>query len=100
MEPHPPLLLNKTRVAVVGSIQGEQALRLSHIHPLYRDYNKQFYLILEDANRGTTYEASIKPFLRAINVRGAYLAMIDKHAGREKLIITLQDAKYCVNNRR
>ena len=45
--PHTPLLVNQPHSAVGGSIQGEQALRLSHMYPLYRNDNKKIYGILE-----------------------------------------------------
>ena len=48
----------------MGSVAGKQALRLSHNHPLFRNDNEQFYGILEEAVRGTVYEATIKPFQR------------------------------------
>ena len=70
------------------------------MHPLYRDKNKQFYGILEEATHGTTYEASIKHFHRAINGCGSYLAMIAQHTERDKWIIVLQYANYFINNRR
>ena len=38
--PHPGLDAGQPHSDEAGSIQGEQALRLSHNHPLYRDDNK------------------------------------------------------------
>ena len=64
------------------------------------DENKVFYEILEEATCGTTYEASSKPFHRTSNGCGAYLAMISKHAGRDRWIIILQYANNFVNNQR
>ena len=40
--PHPPLLVNQPHSDVGGSVQEEQGIRLYHMHPLYRDNNKQF----------------------------------------------------------
>ena len=67
--PHPGLMKNCPHSEAAGSIQGEMTLRLSHTHPLYRNDNKALYEILEEALRGTTYEASIKSFRRANNGR-------------------------------
>ena len=64
------------------------------------DDNKQFYGLLEETTRSTTYKASIKPFYRASNGPGEYLAMIAQHVGREKWIIILRGAKYFINDRR
>ena len=97
--PHPPLLVNQTHSDVGGSIQEEQSLRLYHMHPIYRDNKKQFYGILGETTQGTTYEDSTKPFHRDSNGHGAYLAMIDQHAGRDKWIIIFRDAKDFFNNR-
>ena len=78
--PHPTLVLSPYSTPV-GSVAGEQALRLSHTHPLFRDDNEQFYWILEEAVCGTVYEATIKPFQRLADGRGSYLALIAQHAG-------------------
>ena len=44
VNPTPPTLLaNCPHSADAGSIQGEQARRLSHTHPLYRDDNKTLF---------------------------------------------------------
>ena len=56
--------------------------------------------MLEVALRGTKFEASIKPFQRTGNGRGAYEALISKHAGKEKWIKILRDAKIYVNERK
>ena len=45
--PHPPFLENQPHLDVGGSIQGYQALRLSHMHPLYMDDKNKFYVILK-----------------------------------------------------
>ena len=100
MAPHTPLLVNQPHSYVGGSIQGEKALHLSHMHTLYKDDNKQFYGILEEATHGTTYEAFFKLFCRASNERGDYLVMIAQHAGMGKWIVILRDAKTFVINQR
>ena len=64
------------------------------------DDNKQFYGILEEDTRSTTYKDSIEPFYRASNGPGDYLAMIAQHVGKGKWIIILRGAKYFINNQR
>ena len=49
---------------------------------------------------GTTYEASIKPFQRTGNGRGAYKALIDQNSGKDKWIKILRDANTYVNERK
>ena len=58
--------------------------RLSHGDALYRSDNKTVYLKLEKACRGTSVESTVKTFSRTQNGRGAYLALIDHHAGESK----------------
>ena len=50
--------------------------------------------------RGTTYEATIKPFRMAHNGRGAYLALISQHAGKDKWDTLLKTSKDYANNRK
>ena len=85
---------------MAGSVAEEQALFLSHTHPLFRDDNTQFYGILEEAVRGTVYKVTIKPFQKLVDGRGSYLALIVQHAGRDKWIAILRTAKEYVNNRK
>ena len=56
--------------------------------------------MLEAATRGTTYEATIKPFRMVHNGRGAYLALISQHAGKDKWNSVLRNAKNYINNRK
>jgi hypothetical protein len=97
---HPPLVANCPHSADAESIQGEQAMRLSHNHPLFRNDNKTLFGVLEVALRGTTYDASIKPFQRSSDGRKAYLALIAQHAGKDKWVKILRDAKTYVNERK
>jgi hypothetical protein len=68
-----------------GSIEQELIDRASHTHALFRDDNAStVYYKLEEATRGTTFAASIKPFQRMKNERGAYTAIITQFAGEDK----------------
>ena len=67
-----------------GSIEVELLARASHDHPLYRDDNATVYFSLEEAARGTPYAASIKPFQRAKDGRGAMRAIKSQYAGNDK----------------
>ena len=67
-----------------GGLQAELTARLAHGDALYRSDNKTLYLKLEAACRGTSVESTVKSFSRAQDGRGAYLALIDHHAGESK----------------
>jgi hypothetical protein len=67
-----------------GCIERELIDRASHNHPLFRDDSATVYYKLEEATRGTSFAASIKPFQRTKNGRGAYNAIISQFAGEDK----------------
>ena len=80
----PPLATDQPHSSLHGSVEAELVARASHGHPLYRDDNSAVYYALEEATRTTIYAASIKPFQRAKDGRGAWLAMIGQYAGEDK----------------
>jgi hypothetical protein len=67
-----------------GSIEMELIARASHGHALFREDNSELYYLLEEATRGTPYAPSIKPFQRAKDGRGAWFALINQYAGKDK----------------
>jgi hypothetical protein len=67
-----------------GSIEDKLIARASHTNPLYREDNSVVYYKLEEATRATSYAASIKPYQRTKNGRGAWLALSNQYAGRDK----------------
>lgn len=67
-----------------GSVENELVARASHTHALYRDDNSAVYHKLEEATRTTSYAASIKPFQRGKDGRGAWMALRTQYAGRDK----------------
>ena len=75
-----------------GSIQEELINRASHDHPLFREDNKKLYYKLEEATRTKAYAASIKPFQRPHDGRGAYFSLISQHAGHDKWNIEVTKA--------
>ena len=58
--------------------------RAAHTHALYRDDNSVVYYHLEEATRGTSYAASIKPSQRGEDGRGAWKALTSQYAGQDK----------------
>jgi hypothetical protein len=80
----PILLPNQPHSVMYGSVEAELIARASHAHPLYRDDNGKVYYYLEEATRTTIYAASIKPYQRARDGRGAWFALINQYAGVDK----------------
>ena len=60
----PPWAVNQPHSTEHGSVEGELVARAAHTHELYRDDNSVVYYHLEEATRGSSYAASIKPFQR------------------------------------
>ena len=59
--------------------------RASHTRALFRDDNSVVYYHLEEATRGTSYAASIKPFQKVKDGRGAWKALTSQYADKDKL---------------
>ena len=82
--PAPTLAPNQPHSTEHGSVEGELIARASHTHALFRDDNSVVYYHLEEATRGTSYAASIKPFQRGKDGRGAWKALTSQYAGKDK----------------
>ena len=67
-----------------GSVEEELIGRATHSHPLYRDDNATIYFFLEEATRSTMYASSIQPHSRRKDGRGAWLALTNQYAGKDK----------------
>ena len=59
-----------------GSVESEVIARASYTHALFRDGNSVVYYHLEEATRGTSYAASIKPFQKVKDGRGACIILL------------------------
>ena len=77
----PPLAPNQLYSDEHGSLKAEMIARVSHTHALYRLDNAKLFEMIEKATRGTKYAATIAPFKRAKDGRGAYMALRAQHAG-------------------
>jgi len=80
----PPLENTQPYSTEHGSLVEEMIARASHTHALYREDNASVYYALEEATRGTSYAASIKPFQRRKDGRGAWMALTSQYAGQDK----------------
>jgi hypothetical protein len=67
-----------------GSVEAEMIARASHVHALFREDNAKVYYYLEEAMRGTSYAASIKPYQRRKDGRSAWFALVQQYAGVDK----------------
>ena len=84
VDPCPTIQAGAPHAAEYDSVEAELIARASHTHALYRVDNSTVYYKMEEATRGTSYAASIKPFQRAKNGREAYFAILSQHAGEDK----------------
>jgi hypothetical protein len=80
----PALMAGQPHSTENGSVEMELTSRASHNHPLFREDNESVYHRLEEATRGTSYAASLKPYQRAKDGRGAFEAIISQYAGEDK----------------
>jgi hypothetical protein len=79
-----PLAQNQPHSNEHESVTGDLEVRASHEQALFRDDNAFVYHYLEEATRSTPYAASIKPFQRRKDGRGAWLALLGQYAGNDK----------------
>ena len=75
----PTLAPNQPHSTEHGSVESELIARASHTHALFRDDNSVVYYHLEEATRGTSYAASIKPFQKVKDGRGAWKALTSQY---------------------
>ena len=80
----PLLEINKPHSEEHGSVEAELVARVLHGHELCCEDNASIYYNLEYATRGMTYAASIKPFKHTKDRRGAWMALTNQYAGKDK----------------
>lgn len=95
----PDLASNAPHSEQYGSVEMDLVARSSHNHPMYRDDNLSVYYDLEEATRGTSYAASIKPYQRAKDGRGAWLSIIAQYAGQDKWLAEIKKMDELLHNR-
>jgi hypothetical protein len=81
------------------SIEDELRFCLSHVHNLYRPDNNALYQMLDRATSGHDVGATIAPFRRTQDGRGAILAIISQHAGRHVWDKIVKDANAVLQTR-
>lgn len=95
----PDLMNGAPHSQLHGSVVGDLIARASHNHPLFREDNAEVYYKLEQATRTTSYAASIKPFQRAKNGRGAWFSIVGQYAGQDKWLAEIKRMDELLHNR-
>ena len=94
----PALAQNQPHSTQQGSVEADMIARASHTHALFRNDNKKVYHLLESATRSTQYAATIKPFQRTKNGRGAFLALMTQYAGVDKWQAVIKSNEHIIHN--
>ena len=80
-------------------MEGELVARAAHTHALYREENSMVYYHQEEATRRTSYAASVKPFQRGKDGRGAWKALTSQYAGKDKWEVEIKCQKQLLHTR-
>ena len=80
----PPLAPSHPHSIEHGSLEAELIARASHTHALFWNADSDLYFLLEEATWSTPYAASIKPFQRNRDGKGAWNALTSQYAGKDK----------------
>ncbi len=80
----PALMNNRSYSDEHGSVEGELIYRSSHHTAHYKADNATVFKYIEEATRETRYSASISPFSRKKDGRGAWMALIAQYVGKDK----------------
>ena len=88
-EPNPPAMAlplapGQPHSMEHGSVEAELIAWASHTHALFWNDNSDLYFLLEEATLSTQYAASIKPFQRSRDGKGAWKALTSQYAGKDK----------------
>ena len=95
----PALKANKPHSELHGSVELDLVNRASHDDPLFNEDNSKVYFFLEEATRGTQYAASIKPYQRVKDGRGALTSIKNQYAGRDKWEAECKKQDELIHNR-
>ena len=82
--PAPALATGRPHSEIHGSVEAELIAQAYHTHTLYRDKKSKLYYKLEEAMRGTSYAASIKPFQRRKDGLGAWTSLKRQYSDNDK----------------
>ena len=85
-DPPPSIVINRPYSEEFGSLRAELIARASHDHVNFDEDNGLVFDAIELSTRGTKLAASIQPFRRQRNGRGAYNAIIGHYLGEDKWV--------------
>ena len=97
--PAPTLAPNQPHSTEDGSVGSELIARASHTHAIFRDDNSVVYYHLEEATRGASYAASIKPFQRGKDGGGAWKALTSQYAGKDRWEVEIKHQEQLLHTR-
>ena len=80
----PPLEAGQPHSVEHGLVENELVACALHMHALFHDDNSTIYHALEEATHMMTYTALIKPFQRGKDGYGAWMALYNQYAGKDK----------------
>ena len=80
----PPLVQDSPHLEDHGSIKEEVVDFASYAHWLFKNDSSSIYYHLEEDVRSTSCDSSIKLCQMKNDIRGAWLAIVSQHVGKEK----------------
>ena len=72
---------------------------MTQVHNLFQADNNALFHLIDRAVLGHDVSATIAPFCRSQNGRGAFLAIVNQHAGRHVWDINVKDATAVLQTR-
>ncbi len=96
----PPRAVGQPYSEGYESIEDELVERLSHTDNLFKSDNNALFQIVDRSVQGHEVSATIAPFRRTQNGRGAVLAIQNQHAGNHVWDAMVLDATAILNNRK
>jgi len=95
-----PRAVDQPYAEIYTSIQEEMKFCLSHTHNLMRADNATLFHRIDTAVAGHDVSATIAPYRKTQDGRGAWLSIKDQHAGRHIYDKIVKDATYVLTVRK
>ena len=83
-----------------GSVEAELVARALHTHANFQEDSSTVFGFVEEGVRGSSYAASIQPFARRRDGRGALKAIKDQYAGKDKWEKEMKKQEEIIHNRK
>jgi hypothetical protein len=95
----PPCQLGDPHSIKTGSIDGDLTAHMPHNHPLYKVDNGSVFDMIESTINGHNVAATIAPFRRKWDGRGALIALQSQHAGKAIYDQLMKEVENVLKNR-